>query len=144
MTELEANKWLEETFCAEYQLLEENFPIYRGGFKGSLKTYSRCKLSKMQTCIETDCNLYSVAWDRIGHCEKGTGFPCALVADEENYMVLVGGSGAARMNPAVVELLFGDNRVELTAWAKEGIIKQKTAQKALEACVRALRITPQE
>ena len=129
MIESEATALLEEAFCAEYQLLEENFPIYRGGSKGSLKTYSRCKLSKMETCIETDCNLYSVAWDRIRHCEKGSAFPCALVVDEENYMALVGGSGVARMNPAVVELLFGDHCVELTAWAKEGIIKQKTAQK---------------
>ena len=141
MQEIDVAKLLEEAFFEMYSILEENFPVYRGGKKLSLKTYSQRMLTKEQVRIETPTNLYPTAWDRIAHCEAGKGFPCALVLDEENHMILVGGSGAAHMNPAVVELAFNDTCIEMTTWAREGFLKQKTAQKARLACIEALGLT---
>ena len=54
------------------------------------------------------------------------------------------GAGALNMNPAVVDATIeplGENRtrVNLRAAAKEGLIKQKTAEKAIEQVAAALR-----
>ena len=144
MLDKEIEELLEEAFCAEYEILQENFPIYRGGLKTSVWGYRRAKMTTERICAETGYNLYPTAWEHIAYYEGKDGFPCALVIDEENRMVLVGGSGMAKLNPAVVEILFKDDCVEMTAWAKEGLIKQKTAQKALSACVRVLGLTLRE
>ena len=47
-------------------------------------------------------------------------------------------SGFGRRNPAVVELVFTDADVTVTAWAKEGLIRQKSAQKAVDAALQEL------
>ena len=44
----------------------------------------------------------------------------------------------ARQNPAVVELEFDADSVTLTAWAKEGLIPQRTAQGAIKGMLELL------
>lgn len=48
------------------------------------------------------------------------------------------GSGALNMNPAVVQALWSPRGLELTAHAREGLIAQKTAPKALDRLEEAL------
>ncbi|MDD3347464.1 hypothetical protein [Oscillibacter sp.] len=45
---------------------------------------------------------------------------------------VVMGSGAANLNPAVMEIVMTDGMCCVTAWAKEGLIHQKTAEKAID------------
>lgn len=49
---------------------------------------------------------------------------------------IIGGvilSGAAKMNPVFLALQLKDGQVYLKAWAKEGLIKQHAAERAIEA-----------
>ncbi len=139
MTDERAKEILEEAWSMEFDILEEVLPIYGSGRKTSAKSYRKSKLTKEQLCVKTEKNLYSGAWEKFAHREKGRGLPCMLAEEEENRLLLVGGSGYLHMNPAVVELLFSDTEVTMTAWAKEGLISQKTAKKALSACAEILQ-----
>ena len=131
LQEAEAKQLLEEAFAAEMLLLEEHFAVYRGSVGGSLKSYSKSKLTSLSRRVKTDGNLCSVALEKM---QSIVGI-CTL--NEENSMVWVVASGWMKMNPAVVELSFSDAHMEITAWAKEGIIKQRTAEKAIRICLGA-------
>lgn len=134
LQEAEAKQLLEEAFEAEMLLLEENFAVYRGSVGRSLKSYSKSKLTSLSRSVKTDGNLYSAAWEKM---QSVVGI-CVL--NEENSMVWVFGSGWMKMNPAIVELHFRDTQMEITAWAKEGILKQRTAEKAIQMCLTALKL----
>lgn len=47
-------------------------------------------------------------------------------------------SGAAAMNPCYFIIMTEGNRAEIKAYAKEGLIKQHTAEKAVEALKEAI------
>ena len=47
-------------------------------------------------------------------------------------------SGAASMNPCYIIVRLNGNRAEIKAYAKEGLIKQHTAEKAVKALKEAL------
>ena len=51
-------------------------------------------------------------------------------------LLLLTGSGFRGNNPTVVELQFTAERMVLTAWAKEGLIPQRSARRAIQARVR--------
>ena len=53
------------------------------------------------------------------------------------YLLAMTGSGVKNMNPTVVELAFGGGTLQVTAWAKEGLIPQKSAEKAVKDCLGA-------
>ena len=129
----EAEQLLAEAFSAEMLVLGEVSWMYRGKFthKMSVRSYIKSKTVKLCTNVETKENLYSCAW------EKMQEVVAAQVHNEENYRICIVGSGVWSMNPAVVELSFGDTYMEITAWAKEGIIKQHTAEKAIQTCLDA-------
>ena len=53
--------------------------------------------------------------------------------DEEDTITAIVYAGFSDMNPAlIVAKMNGYNSAELTAYAKEGVIKQHTAEKALQ------------
>ena len=43
-----------------------------------------------------------------------------------------------QQNPAILEMLFTEESLTLTAWAKEGLIPQRTAQGAVRSALSAL------
>lgn len=68
-----------------------------------------------------------------------------LQFDEENQVcTAVVGSGFANMNPALVVAMMEDQTLYLAAYAKEGLIKQHTAEKALKNIVDSLQMMEQE
>ena len=138
MQETEVKQLLEEAFSAEFEILGDAFSAYRNSQKGALKSYGKMKVISERSYAKTDENLYPTAWELLSRQIR-----CASVLEEENHLIIIAGSGAMQMNPAVVELRFSDTGVEMTAWAKEGLIKQHTAQKAIQACGKALGLTQQ-
>ena len=43
------------------------------------------------------------------------------------------------MNPTIVELVLCEGNLCISAWAKEGLIKQRTAQRAIDAFFEVLK-----
>ena len=130
----EVEKLLAEAYSAEMFLLGEMSYLYRGKLTHKLvmRSYMKNKTEKLCVNVEAQENLYPSAW------EKMQEVAAAQVYNEENYMICIVGSGVWNMNPALVELHFHDTHMEITAWAKEGIIKQHTAEKAIQICLTAL------
>ena len=62
-----------------------------------------------------------------------------LEAKPEQYLLVMTGSGIKNQNPTVVELTFQSGMLQVTAWAKEGLIPQKSAAKAVADCLEALQ-----
>lgn len=60
-----------------------------------------------------------------------------LVSVDEGQVAGIVGSGAMSMNPTVVQGLWQEDQLHLCAHALEGLIKQRTAQKALDKIVEA-------
>ena len=138
MQETEVRQLLEEAFSAEIGILGDTFSTHRNSRKGALRSYGKTKVTSERSYGKTYKNLYPTAWGLLTRQIR-----CASVLEEENHLIIVAGSGAMQMNPAVVELRFSGTGVEMTAWAKEGLIKQHTAQKAIQACAKALGLTQQ-
>lgn len=68
--------------------------------------------------------------------EKGT----VLRMDAPNQILLaMVGSGVANLNPAVLILKIEGNTVHLASAAKEGLIKQRTAEKAIASFLSCLQ-----
>ncbi|UPK74111.1 hypothetical protein MU582_16960 [Nocardioidaceae bacterium SCSIO 66511] len=72
-----------------------------------------------------------------GRAQERTGNPAG---GEPGPIEMVGvvGSGTARMNPCVIQLVWFDQQVHVTAHAREGLIKQRTCSKALRALTESL------
>ena len=121
------------------QLLEETFNRIQPGesYRKARKSYEKLKIYTDTRCVTTERNLYPMAWEQM---KQSGGLTAALISNEKNRMVLVVASGAKQRNPAVVELLFTENSLTVTAWAKEGLIKQRTAQGAVATCLEALHL----
>lgn len=125
---------LDEAFYTEIKILEDAVGgPYRNTAKASLKVYQRSKLTEKCTSITCD-DPDLIRWDHLQ--TKNLGLACVL--DEPGHVILIIGSGTARMNPAVVELTARSGQIEVRAWAKEGLIKQRTAEKAINAVRSAL------
>ena len=77
-------------------------------------------------------NLYQKAREALTEQET------VLEEEPDSRLLLSTGSGLGRQNPAVVELEFDADSVTLTAWAKEGLIPQRTAQGAIKGMLELL------
>lgn len=120
---------LDEAFYTEMRILEDTIGgPYRNTARASLKVYQRSKLTEKCTSIICD-DPDLIRWDHLQ--TKNLSLACVL--DEPGHEILLVGSGIARTNPAVVELTAQNGQVEIRAWAKEGLIKQRTAEKAVNA-----------
>ena len=131
------NTILEEAFYAEMSYLENSVGgPYRNTMNRSMKTYRKCKTTQEHGVFTCDSNRYQDGWETV----RTKNLVCACVLDEPNHMILIVGSGMMSTNPAVVELVFSEHQIEVTAWAKEGLIKQHTARKAVSAVCSTLEL----
>ena len=123
MQDQEARKILEDTY----------FEVaVQAGTPGSARGYIRRKLSSEQRTAAAGGNCYHKARELLDKAGN-------IVVDEPDCrLVLYVVKGFGLRNPAVVELTFTDTEVTVTAWAKEGWISQKTAQKAADAALEKL------
>ena len=123
MQDQEARKILEDTY----------FEVaVQAGTPGSARGYIRRKLSSEQRTAAAGENCYQKARELLDKAGN-------IVADKPDCrLALYVVKGFGLRNPAVVELTFTDTEVTVTAWAKEGWISQKTAQKAADAALEKL------
>lgn len=108
-------------------LLEQAFEVLFPGFLMSLsrKQYAKLRIEREQCTVCDTCG-----YDEALLMLSGSGTVITKVPDQR--IVLFIESGAAQRNPAVAELEFFDHSITITTWAKEGLIDQKTAQRALQ------------
>jgi len=116
------------------QLLEAKAnEIYVGDAgKGARASYARLKVrsaSASAAASEKDC-------ERMARYLQSRG---KLLEETEQRLLVMTGSGMKHMNPTVVELMLTDGTLQITAWAKEGMIPQRSAEKAVQDCLKALR-----
>ena len=123
MQDQEARKILEDTY----------FEVaVQAGTPGSARGYIRRRLSSERRTAAAGENYYQKARELLDKAGN-------IVADEPDCrLALYAVQGFGLRNPAVVELTFTDTEVTVTAWAKEGWISQKTAQKAADAALEKL------
>ena len=74
-------------------------------------------------------------WERTTGYLRSRG---EVLAETEQSLLVMTGSGMKYMNPTVVELVMTDGSIRITAWAKEGIIPQRSAEKAVRDCLNVL------
>ena len=108
-------------------LLEQAFEALFPGFLMSLsrKQYAKLRIEREQYTARDTCG-----YDEALLMLSGCGTVITNVSNQR--IVLFIESGAAQRNPAVAELEFFDHSITITTWAKEGLIDQKTAQRALQ------------
>lgn len=59
--------------------------------------------------------------------------------DEEGFYLITVGSGFLNMNPAIVIVKLTDKKIKIVGYAKEGLIKQNTAKKAVDRIAKLLK-----
>lgn len=93
------------------------------------------KLAKKLEMSTVEARLESGSGDSYTLSKKAFA-DCGSILEEHPSEGIIGGvilSGGAKMNPAFLALQVKDGQVYLKAWAKEGLIKQHTAEGAIEA-----------
>lgn len=80
-------------------------------------------------------NAFETVKDALSQC--GT----LLGTSEDKMLCGVILSGAAAMNPCYLIIMTDGNRAEIKAYAKEGLIKQHTAEKAVKVLKEAINNT---
>ena len=97
------------------------------GVKSSLITKVLSKLPTENNYIKID----NVNFPHI--CQTLDNIGNLIQLDEESQIcAAIVQSGFANMNPAVVVAMIDNNTLYLASYAKEGLIKQHTAEKALK------------
>ena len=125
MNEAEAKKILEETF---------NRLVEGEEMKAAREKYAKLKVRQVQRKAGTAENLYQTAYQKLG------GQSEFLSEEAGERLILMTGSGFGQRNPTVVELEFAADNLTATAWAKEGFIPQKSADKAIDMIFTALQL----
>ena len=116
-------------------LLETWFnSIYHDDYgKKARTTYAKLKICGDSRTIPTTQNLY----ERARRTLKARGE--FREAEQDKRLVLAMGSGRNMKNPTIVELLFEKEQLKISAWAKEGLIPQKSAVTASDVCLEDLK-----
>ena len=125
MQDREVRDLLEETFAR----LMPGEPMAQGR-----KKYAQLRLQREEQEVACGENLYGRA--RSALQEKAS----LLEEEPETRLLLLTGSGVRGNSPTVVELQFTAERMVLTAWAKEGLIPQRSARRAIQAIRAALEV----
>ena len=103
------------------------------GRKAVLKTAQRLAMSVLEDSAEVKGeNPFETVRDAIDR------YGSVLGSGGESMICGVILSGAASMNPCYIIIRLNGNRAEIRAYAKEGLIKQHTAEKAVKALKEAL------
>lgn len=129
------------------EALANQSPSLASGRAGSIGAEFAAKFLPTETCSEK--LVLKIAPEKaIKLCYSVLAKTGELQTDQDKppypFLKAVVGSGAFNMNPAVVylEILDGDatqSEVTITGAAKEGLIKQHTAAKAVQRVVAALK-----
>ena len=117
MTKQEANQMLEDTFEKAFDKAYEENPE---GAAKVINNYKKLKVTEYKEYGKTTGNLRAVAM------ERRPPLPDDLA--EENGEVI----------PMRVEVVIQGGDVAVSAWAKEGLIPQNSAKKAVNAALKAL------
>lgn len=103
------------------------------GRKVVLKTAQKLALSVLEDSAEVRGeNAFETVQNALSKCGNVLG------SGGESMVCGVILSGAASMNPCYIIIRLNGNRAEIRAYAKEGLIKQHTAEKAVKALKEAL------
>jgi len=118
-------------------LLEDWFnSIYTGDVcKKARASYAKLKLCSDSRTVPTSGNYYEKA--RIALKDRGDFVKVEL----GKRLVLAMGSGMKNRNPTIVELCFEERQLQISAWAKEGLIPQKSAPRAVSACLEDMKLS---
>ncbi len=118
------------------ELLEEKMnSCFPGEYGAKARaSYAKLKVFTAGCTVAAEAGCYETARMYL----KGKGD--LLEAQPEAYLLAMTGSGRNDQNPTVVELVVEGGELTVTAWAKEGIFRQKSAEKAVAACLEALRL----
>ena len=110
------------------RLLEETFARLMPGetMEKGRKKYAKLHIQRAEQQVPCEKNLYQKAKETLTEKIK------VLEEKANDRLLLMTGSGLSGNNPTVVELIFTEDTVTLTAWAKEGFIPQRSARKAVE------------
>ena len=123
MQELEAKKLLEQAF--EEAVKDPRMESVR-------QKYARLKVHHASRRVDTAGNQYYAARQKLED-------RCVMLTEEqERRLVIMTASGFGQRNLTVVELEFAQNAVTVSAWAKEGLISQRSAPKAISATLKLL------
>ena len=119
------------------ELLEDAFNQMTPGaeMQKAQQKYAKLKILSARRQVNCEGNLYQKA--RVIMKERAA----FIAAEPDQRLVLLTGSGFNQRNPAVVELTFTDHTVTAEAWAKEGLIPQKSAAGAVDAMLTALGLS---
>ena len=103
------------------------------GRKAVLKAAQKLAVSTNEASAEVKGeNAFETVRDAIDR------YGSVLGSGEESMICGVILSGAASMNPCYIIVKLNGNRAEIKAYAKEGLIKQHTAEKAIKVLKEAL------
>ena len=78
--------------------------------------------------IEDSFNANGCSFRKLGEILINVGTVLEEYTEENTYIVCV----RVNLNPATISIQLKNGKINLVAYAKEGWIKQKTAQKAVE------------
>ena len=129
MTKQEANQLLEETFAKAFDKAFEENPE---GAAKVIKNYNKLNITEYREFGKTTGNLRAVAMERL-HT-----LPVVMAEQNGEVITMIVGSGFGDRNPTALEVVIQGSDVSVSAWAKEGLIPQKSAKKAVNAALKAL------
>ena len=125
MTREEAKQILEAEFA---QAFGENLELA----KKIIAKYNKLKVSEYQKKGKSDSDLLPTAMEMLKVLS-------VLKAEQSGEVInMIVGSGLGGNNPTVLEIVIHGTDVTATAWAKEGLIPQNSAKKAVNAAWKAL------
>ena len=127
MTHEEANLMLEQAFEAAFA--EDPKTAAK-----VVSKYKRLKISAYHMEGKTSGNLRAVAMERLHE------LPVMQAEQNGEVITMMVGSGFGDRNPTVLEVVIRGADVTLSAWAKEGLIHQSSAKKAVMAAAQALKL----
>ena len=125
MNKEEAKLMLEESFAKAFEEAPE-------AASKIINNYNKLKVTEYQEFGKTTGNLRAVAMERLH------ALPVMSAEQNGEVITMMVGSGFGDRNPTVLEVVIRGADVAVSAWAKEGIIPQNSARKAVNAALKAL------
>ena len=125
MNKEEAKLMLEESFAKAFEEAPESTAKI-------INNYNKLKVTEYQEFGKTTGNLRAVAMERLH------ALPVMSAEQNGEVITMMVGSGFGDRNPTVLEVVIRGADVAVSAWAKEGIIPQNSAKKAVNAALKAL------
>lgn len=123
MTDLEAKAKLEEAVSTMIG-------------KSAMWSYRRLKTFR----AEAVCAVSPDLQEHVSEILQEKELPTLPIEESENRLLLAIVVRNGGTNPALVELLFEGENLHITAWAKEGLIKQGTPQNAVDIFRKTLEV----